>query len=418
MTARTSILALLLAVTLASGAEGQDGRSVRQWLRPRATLRTGLWSSSRQVDDRGPLAGSALWAELNPELTPWAYVRVAGWGGAGELVGGLDGSLRELYARLRFGPADIRLGKQIIAWGRTDALNPTDNLAPDDLTLLVEDDDDQRIGVPSARVSVYHGRIALTGIWLADFRGHSLPLASPPAGLRLIERLPNDERSQGAVRLEATGGAVDWSVSYFTGFDLTPDVAYRPAGSGGRLILAHHRLHVLGADAATVLGRHGFRTEAAWLITEDRSGRDPEIKNSTLYAVVGADRTFGGYLNVNLQYLVRWVDGFTNPDDVTDPARREAARLLARVTQQLRPVQHGVTLRVSDKWWHESLEAEVSGVVMSPGWQLSLRPRASYAATDRWRIVAGADLVRGDDGTLFHILRKNSSAFLELQYGL
>ena len=418
---RVVLFALLLSGAFASSARGQfRGTDLRRWLRPRTTLRTAVWSSSRTVDDRSPLTGSMLWTELAPSVESFLKLKVGAWLGAGSLVGRVDpnASLRELYGDLRLGAMDVRLGKQIVAWGRADAVNPTDNLSPHDLTLLVPDDDDQKIGVSAARVSVYDGGTTLTALWLAGFSGNTLPLEAPPSGTRLARRMPGHVAAQGALRLERSGGRVDWSASYFSGFDLNPDIALRVTAGDTAFELAYHRLHAVGADAATTLGRYGVRAEAAWIGTEDRGGADPEIKNSSLYAVIGADRTFGGYFNVNVQYLLRRVSGFTSPDGVADPARREAAVLLARVAQQLRGVQQGATFRVSNQWRHETLKAELAGVFLAPPWQFVVRPRASYAATDHWEVRLGADLWGGGRVTLFRELRSNSGAFIEVRLGL
>lgn len=330
----------------------------------------------------------------------------------------MNATVRELYADATLGALGLRLGKQIIAWGRADAINPTDNLSPRDYTLLVPDDDDQRSGVPAARVSLTLDATTVSAFWLADFRAHTLPLGALPPGVRFVWRPRGDVAAQGAVRLERSGGRVDWSLSYFNGYDLMPDIASRTTGGAPTVEFRYHRLRVLGADAATVLGRYGVRIEGAWIDTEDRTGADPEIKNGTLFVVLGADRTFGGYLNFNVQYLVRWVRDFHSPSTLSDPAQRATALLLARVTQQLRGVQHGITYRISNRWWHETLEAEVSGMVLSPPAQVVIRPRASYALTDRWHVEIGGDFFEGQVETQFHALRKNAVAFLELRLGL
>jgi hypothetical protein len=184
------------------------------------------------------------------------------------------------------------------------------------------------------------------------------------------------------------------------------------------LLGAGRWLRVLGADAARTFGRYGVRAEAALAFTDDPSGRDAEIKNSTLFAVVGTDRTFGSYFNVNVQYLVRYVRGFTPLESISDPQRRAAALALARASQQLRQTQHGGTVRISNQWWHETLKAEISAVLYAPPWQLLIRPRITYAVSDRWQVLAGADRADGDGGTLFRALRKNSLAFLEVRLGL
>jgi hypothetical protein len=103
---------------------------------------------------------------------------------------------------------------------------------------------------------------------------------------------------------------------------------------------------------------------------------------------------------------------------VADPGQRAASVLLASASQQLRPVQHGVTLRVANTWWHETLRAEVQALVLwSPG-QVVIRPRAYYSVTDRWQVVLGADVLGGQAGTLYRSLRKNSTAFAEIRLGL
>ena len=59
---------------------------------------------------------------------------------------------------VRLGRLDVRAGRQIIAWGRADGVNPTDNLSGQDLTLLVPDDVDRRLGTTAVRASYYARR--------------------------------------------------------------------------------------------------------------------------------------------------------------------------------------------------------------------------------------------------------------------
>ena len=59
--------------------------------------------------------------------------------------------LREAYVNAYLGPFDLRLGKQIIVWGRADALNPTNNLTPVDFRIRSPLEDDIRLGNVGAR---------------------------------------------------------------------------------------------------------------------------------------------------------------------------------------------------------------------------------------------------------------------------
>jgi hypothetical protein len=420
MSPRTLVLTALALSVGAGAVEAQESAGIREWLRPRATIRTSGWTSSRTMDSRGARAESVLWVDVAPRLSSGIELRTAGWAGAGNALepSDVEAELRELYLRFGAGPVDVRLGKQIVAWGRTDALNPTDNLSPRDYTLLVAEDLDQKTGIPAARVAVPLGGTTIAAYWIADFEGHTLPRGAIPAGLPVRDVAPTRKAEQGAVRIERSGGAVDWSISYFNGFDLTPDLSLRYISDVPTLEFAHHRLQVIGADAATTVGRVGVRGEAAWLRTEDSDGDDPRIKNSTLYAVFGADRTWGGYFNVNLQYVVRWVDGFGQASSSGDPYVDGTAALLDRVSQQQREVQHGVTLRVADQWRQETIAADISMVALIDPGQLLIRPSFSYVLSDRWKVLVGADLYHGEDGSQFGDLEKNSLGYFEVRLGL
>jgi hypothetical protein len=210
---------------------------------------------------------------------------------------------------------------------------------------------------------------------------------------------------------------VDWSASYFRGRDLTPDlgVPLPPAISDREtaIMLSHHRLHVFGADMATNLGRIGLRAEGAYVGTEDHDGRDPFTKNPFLFVVVGGDRTFWEYLNVNVQYVFRSL----RRDDVahTELSSTEAgvAALQAVLNSQTTPVQHGASFRVSHKWLRETLEGECAAAGFFGPDGLTLRPKITYAMTDHWKFLAGAELYRGDSASIFGLLRQNSTVYLE-----
>ena len=72
--------------------------------------------------------------------------------------------------------------------------------------------------------------------------------------------------------------------------------------------------------------------------------------------VMGADRTFLEYLNVNIQYLVRVIVNYQNPEATGNPVAVEEAV----INNQLDQIQQGATFRINYKWLNETLEAEVA----------------------------------------------------------
>jgi hypothetical protein len=386
------------------------------------SLRASYWSAARDLLGGRNLAVGSVWMAVQPKLVDTVYARAEGWVGDEDFVhlGQPIGDLREGYVDGTFGPLRLRVGRQLAVWGRADTLNPTDNLSPRDYTLLVVNDGDQRLGELVAKSSVTVGSFTLTEIWLPEFRPNTLPLGYPPAGVTMQEVYPGvvPAFAQGAFKIEQSGTALDWSISYFNGFDRNPDFGILSV-SPTRLALGlvHKRIRVVGADADTTIGRFGLRAEAAYTFTDDSSGNDPLTKNPFLYGVVGGDRTFGEELNVNVQYAVRvitrWHDPTWAPAPLTEVAEQEAL-----LTQQQDRVQNGMSLRVADKWINETLTAEVSGLYWFTRNNFVIRPRLGYEFTDHWTAVAGADVYGGPSDSFLGRLQSSSGAFVEVRYGL
>jgi hypothetical protein len=113
-----------------------------------ATLRMGLWSSTHELDGDGPLGNGMVWAKVTRPITSHVSVFGEGWAAlrGPATAGDVRGELREAFVTVTSGPLEVRAGRQIIAWGRADGINPTDNLTGQDLTLLAPDDSDRRLG--------------------------------------------------------------------------------------------------------------------------------------------------------------------------------------------------------------------------------------------------------------------------------
>ena len=100
---------------------------------------------------------------------------------------GLQGSaqgtfvdIREAYVNAYLGPFDLRLGKQIIVWGRADALNPTNNLTPVDFRIRSPLEDDIRLGNVGARAFLRLGVVRLEGAWMPTYLATELPNVGLP----------------------------------------------------------------------------------------------------------------------------------------------------------------------------------------------------------------------------------------------
>jgi hypothetical protein len=411
----TFATALGIALAIASPAVAQSDVSAGPSLLEKAgatvTLRTGLWSSTRELDADGPFGAAMLWGKIARPITDRASFLVDGWTSLrGPFEDGrARGELREAFVTFASGPIELRAGRQIIAWGRADGINPTDNLTAQDLTLLAPDDSDRRLGSTAVRLTYSFRDISATAIWLPEFRSHRIPV---PAGLGDIDGAESEwGAKQFALRIEQTGRAIDWSVSGFRGRDLSPDL-----GVPDRPSLSHNDVRVIGADAAGNVGRFGLRGEVAYTDTEDSDGTNPFVQNPFLAAVAGADRTYREHLNINVQYLYRFVAHFRSPDADAPSFVNLVAIEQAALTGQTRRHQHGASARISYKWFHDTLEAEVAAAGFARPSGSVLRPKITYAVSDRMKVLVGGELYRGDRASQFGLLRDNSGAFAEARW--
>lgn len=407
-----------VALAEVSAANRNAWSGLVQQTRLGASLRGAYWSSSRDFDGHENLPVAALWLHGRWDPDPAASLYVDGWVRNDDLFIAKEtsGKFREGYLDLRLGVVDLRLGRQIIAWGRADQINPTDNLTPKNFTLLVPEDTDQRSGTTGARAIYRMAGLSLTGVALPTFEPHVIPLQRPPVGATLRERLPDDPVMQGALKLEQTAGRVDWSLSYFDGLDLFPDLGIDTLRlTGADLLLRHHRIRVVGADAAAALGPYTVRGEAAYTFTEHGRAGD-QIKSPFLFLVLGADRTLPGGLYVNLQYVLRVISQFQDPSGVADPILRRVAIEQALINDQLDEVKHALAVRLSRSWLNETLVTEVTSVVSPARAEFVLRPKVKYAVTDRVKLTAGADIFRGEAKSFFGRLRDTSTAYVEVRW--
>lgn len=383
------------------------------------SLRGSYWSHSRLLDGDRDVDSASAWATARARAGSTGKLVFDGWVRNDRSFDGRPGEtdVREAYGAAGFGNWDLGAGRQLIVWGKADSVNPTDVISVRNFTLLTPADEDQKTGVGTLRTTYNRDDLRLSALWLPEFRPNTLPLPPTP-GVRFEERDPSRPHQQWALRAERSSERIDWSASYFDGYDKSPDLRADSAGTSGVLVgLYHSRVRVLGADAATTVGRWGVRTEAAYTWTSDPAGTDPFTKNSFFYGVLGADRTFLDDLNVNVQALYRRIAHYEDPFAVSGPLQSLAIRQ-ALISNQRDPEQVGATLRVSKKWWNDTLEAEVSAIAWFVHGDSLVRPRLKYAWTDRLKTTLGADFYRGPVDSFFGSLRDLGTAFVEGQYDL
>lgn len=246
----------------------------------------------------------------------------------------------EAYFCLKKGILDLRVGKQVVRWGKTDQISPVDNINPQDLReFYIQDLEERKIPTWLARLQLIGGQVSLEGIFIPFFKPNEVDYfgsdwavynhlksnvqddpALPPelqayiAGLSVDEDRPGCslKNSQAGGRLLFTVGDWDLGLSYLYGFDPMPffasfpiknikvrdtaskeDLLAQAAGAlftSGPIKVEYKRMQVAGLAFETTLGDFGFRGETAYFsgrsfLSEDMTSE----KNPVWQYVLGLD---------------------------------------------------------------------------------------------------------------------------------
>jgi hypothetical protein len=362
--------------------------------------------------------------------------------------------LREAYVNAYLGPVDLKLGQQIIVWGRADALNPTNNLTPVDFRIRSPLEDDIRLGNVGARGFLRMGVVRLEGVWIPTYLATELPTIVLPQVVSFGPPTfpsPDLRNGLGAGRLHLELPAFEMSVSYLRGYAPLPGLTlqslrFDPVNPAVFISRTAYDQQVVGLDFSTAIGELlTLRGEAAYRRPFDYKNR-PYAARPDLQYVLGADHNFGS-LSIIVQYLGRYVFDWQrepgtqmdinqasgvlkmNPDPAVNPnieAYREMATNivnaeLAQINQilfsQTAKVQHVATLRFEWLLAHETLSISSLCLFNFTTQEWLVTPRIGYHLSDAMTAYVGAQVFAGPTDTLFGLIDQQLSAgYAELRF--
>lgn len=401
---RLGLICAFLLLPLPS--QGQEAAPIRL----SNALRLNYASSDKQLDDQRQLGlatfESKALVDIAPTVTAALQVRASSGprGGA---------ELPFAYLDVKTAAVDLRIGKQILAWGRTDALNPTDIVTPRNYTTLLPFDEDERRGTWGVRTNVYASDSILASLFYGvKFKPSTLPFSSD-AMQRFDYDAAGARQQQLGLRVSSSNDVLDVSVSAYRGASLLPQ-AEQVEPLEGQATLTRMRypvVNMLGFDLAGNIGRYAVRVEGA------RVRPDHPNEHGMLpyrYLVAGADRSFFSDLNITLQVFGRWAD--RGPADTAFGADQRIETLNNLIFVQTRKNTYGMTARIANQWWNQTLSAELFVQHYFGDGSTYVHPMASYALTDKLKISAGGLRYLGRAQSLFGTMKKNNAVFTELRY--
>ncbi len=234
----------------------------------------------------------------------------------------------------------------------------------------------------------------------------------------MYDEWPGD---QWAVRVEQTGRAVDWSVVVFRRVAISSRTSVSTSGAGAAgdragIRLSHHRVRVVGADMAANVGRFALRAEGAYVDTEDAGGAIPSRRTPSCSSSSAPIGRFASTLNLNVQYLYRYVVRLSSARRRSSSRRAIAIAASRSSTARRGACSTARRFRVAHKWLHDTLEAECAAAGFFGPRGLTIRPKIAYALTDHWKVLVGAEVYRGESSSVFGLLRPNTATYLRARW--
>jgi hypothetical protein len=322
----------------------------------------------------------------------------------------LDSEVGEAWVHGKLHDAlDVKLGRQIVIWGRSetlrvlDVLNPLDNREPGRVDI-----EDLRRPLGMARIDAYQrfweGSWRLSLIAIPEIRFDRLPVAGSdffPAPVGLPEDIPRDFRdAEAAAALTAIfhgwdislHGAWFWNdVARFAGNPLQP-ASWRQV---------HDRLWMVGAG--------GNYTTGSWLLKGELAGLDG-------FGFVGTDDKARIDLLVGFEYY-----GFENTTISVEGTNRHVLEYepgLASAPYYVGEDSQEIALRYTQTFLNEKLS--VTGLAVLFGWDAGngsiVRLSADYDLRDALSIGGGVVLYQTGDIPPFDTWGRNDRLIFNMKW--
>ncbi len=338
-----------------------------------------------------------------------------------------EAAVREAYVNVYAGPVDVRLGHQIIVWGRADGNNPTDNLTPRDMRTRSPNVDDARLANFVLRTAYSKGIVRWEALWVPVYAPSHFPSFQLDGPISFVDPIyPDTDLSNGtgALRVNLVGESIEGSVSYLYGFATFPGLEVQDFGVKPDKLIVDitfhaYRHHVAGADFATTLGDVGLRGEAALRVPEKEDDAE-YIPHPDVAYVMGLDYLLPGEVSLIAQYVGRAVLEWDEPFEAATPPEGLVHAKTLLIAGQTKELSHAAMVRLQWTLLHETMAQEVAGLYNVSTEEWMARAQVTYDIADALELFLGGEVFMGPDEpgeeTLYGMIDEVQSAgFVEVR---
>lgn len=289
--------------------------------------------------------------------------------------------LREAWIELYLGPLDLNIGQQIIAWGRADGINPTDNLSVKGFSSFYVNEDDIRLSNFTTTAKLYLSPLIIETIVIPKYKYPDISVGS------FTDEEINDVTYACKLTLEST--FFEGSISWFDG---------RVPESGIKDFFTRTAAEqkVIGADFVFTFSNAAIRGESAYSIT---NGYNDEIyiPNPEVEYVIGIDSEINQSISLAIQYFGKWIQDWT--ELYTANTTVQISSLNRAIWGQTAESHNGISGRIGIDLFYETLTLDLFISFNLSTEELFSRFKSTWRIADAINIYAGINYIIGPEGT-------------------
>jgi AMIN domain len=385
---------------------GKAAQQFQQTSDPDQTLRNtirveGKWTPASTTNTYvlGSLQSDSLWFGPEPSSSEF------------------DLSMHEAYLFHTSENLELRLGRQIVRWGKTDQISPVDNLNPQDMReFFIPDLEDRKIPNWMVRARAFPGTtglfdaVSFEAVYVPFFESDDFDwtgttwalLGVEETAWRIEEEYPtkNLGNSDYGLRTTASAGGWDLAVSWLQATEKTPRFQQEPFNPKGPTLHASYgRQNIYGFEFETTLNTFGFRGEVAYMDRQswNTDTFDP-VSSPLLKWVLGLDYAGEADWYANVQLSHQHI--FQYEDDIL----------------YLRQDNFYLNGEINREFLRGDVILKVAYAVDLQGGGAFITPEAIWRAIENLELSLGANCFFGPEDSYFGRYRDNNQGFLKGTY--
>ena len=320
--------------------------------------------------------------------------------------------LREAYLMWYPSWGEVKVGKQIHAWGAVDGNNPTDNLNPYDYYYMFLPGAERKVGTVSGSLKYYWNDWQFEGVFIPEHEGNRFPFGETAFPLDIPMSAPelmDEERgSEFGFRIQTTLGSSDLSLSYFDGRDRS----FSYVGITNSMPSFFYRnTSVLGFDLVSFIGDFTNRFEIGYFSTENDAESDMKTLNDASYIQFTGQVEYSTENDImfSLQIIGSEISEI-NGTMTKDEFQHGMGTPFASFTDL------GLSFSLSANYLDDALELMGNTFIDLKDSQSMVGASVRYSPMDNWKLNMSVSKFMGDEGTQFHKMEDFSHLKVGLEF--